>query len=337
VGGAVGALVGALAAIASVSPVRSASEALTTAPATDAEALYEQAAVTDDLNIVDVDEPVVVAEQDQPRFPGLNWAQPKNRSEAQSQGGADTASVDLAGSAPQESDGPLPASVSDREANAAPSSKRGVRRKSKPQVIPQSELSTQQGFPANGAKRNPQGSRSEAAGRDLEEAIIVSNEQEGRNPNNFTGTQDAVDPETGAIGTAGTPVTTGYGVSGSTIGTGSRRKSKRQEKEDFRGETSDSASYDAGGRGTGDAGVLKGSEREASVVDQNSDVGRAEASIPRDNEGRDVYEKSEGYVESLDREPVTPAEGSGTQESAGTNIAGTADPRGLGDNTDGSP
>jgi hypothetical protein len=168
------------------------------------------------------------------------------------------------------------------------------------------------------------------------EATSVSDEQKGRNPNTFTGTQDAVDAETGAIGTAGTPVTTGYGVSGSTVGVGSRRRRKKQENEDFRGSTPDSAPYEAGGRGTGDAGALKGSEREASVVDKNSDAGRAEASIPRDTAGRDVYEQSEGYAESLDREPERPTEKSSTQESAGTNLPGTADPRGLGDNTDGS-
>ena len=43
----------------------------------------------------------------------------------------------------------------------------------------------------------------------------------GSDPISFTGTKDAIDPETGAYGTAGTPLTTGYGQSGSTIGTGS--------------------------------------------------------------------------------------------------------------------
>ncbi len=80
------------------------------------------------------------------------------------------------------------------------------------------------------------------------EATNVNDEQKGRNPNTFTGTEAAVDPETGAVGTAGTPVTTGYGVSGSTIGTGSRRRQKKQENPDFRGATTDTRSYDRGGR-----------------------------------------------------------------------------------------
>jgi hypothetical protein len=172
------------------------------------------------------------------------------------------------------------------------------------------------------------------------EVTNVSNERDeekGRDPNTFTGTKDAVDPETGAIGTAGTPVTTGYGVSGSTVGAGSRRRQKKQENDDYRGATPDSASYDVGGRGTGDAGVLRDTERQSSVVDRNSDAGRVEANIPRDTKGRDVYEQSEGYAESLDRDTVEPAatgQTGGTQESAGTNIRGTGDPRGLGDNTD---
>jgi hypothetical protein len=166
------------------------------------------------------------------------------------------------------------------------------------------------------------------------EATDMSDEQKGRDPNSFTGTRDAVDPETGALGTAGTPVTTGYGVSGSTVGTGSRRRRKKEEKDHFRGSTPDTMSYDVGGRATGDAGVLQGAEREASVVDRNSDAGRVEASIPRETEGRDVYEQSEGYVENLERDTFPPVETDGTQESAGTNIPGTGDPRDMGDNTD---
>jgi hypothetical protein len=161
-----------------------------------------------------------------------------------------------------------------------------------------------------------------------------SEDQVGRNPNTFTGTEDAVDPETGAIGTAGTPVTTGYGVSGSTIGRGTSGGQEREESGDFRGATPDTASYNMGGRDTGDAGVLQGSERETSVVDKNSDAGRVEASIPREAEGRDVYEQSEGYAGNLERDATPPPAQSGVQESPGTNIPGTDDPRGLGDNTD---
>jgi hypothetical protein len=166
------------------------------------------------------------------------------------------------------------------------------------------------------------------------EATSVNDEQEGRNPNTFTGTEDAVDSGTGALGTAGTPVTTGYGVSGSTVGTGTRRRRKKQEQGDFRGATPETVPYDAGGRETGDAGVLQGSEREASVVDANSDSGRLEASVPRDSEGRDVYEQSDGYAENLERDQVGRTSTGSAQESAGTNIPGTEDPRGLGDNTD---
>ena len=45
-------------------------------------------------------------------------------------------------------------------------------------------------------------------------------EKRGSDPNSATGTRDAIDPETGVKGTAGTPLTAGYGMSGSTIGTG---------------------------------------------------------------------------------------------------------------------
>jgi hypothetical protein len=158
-------------------------------------------------------------------------------------------------------------------------------------------------------------------------------EQVGRDPNTFTGTKDAVDSETGTMGTAGTPVTTGYGVSGSTIGTGSPGGQDREGGE-FRGATPDTHSYDLGGRDTGDSDVLQGSEREPSVVDKNSEAGRVEASVPREAEGRDVYEQSEGYVENLERDSVPPAASSGAPESQGTNVPGTEDPRGLGDNTD---
>jgi hypothetical protein len=167
------------------------------------------------------------------------------------------------------------------------------------------------------------------------EATDMSEHDKGRDPSSFTGTQDAVDGETGALGTAGTPVTTGYGVSGSTVGTGTKRKSKKQEAGAYRGPTPDSAPYDVGGRDTGDAGVLQGSERQAPVEGQYSDEGRVEANVPREREGRDVYEQSEGYVESLDRDALARPADTGAKESQGTNIAGTEDPRGLGDNTDG--
>ncbi len=70
-------------------------------------------------------------------------------------------------------------------------------------------------------------------------------------------------------------------------------------------------------------------------MDRNSDADLVEASIPREAEGRDVYEQSEGYVENLERDTTTSSQSQGVKESSGTNIPGTEDPRGLGDNTDG--
>ena len=142
------------------------------------------------------------------------------------------------------------------------------------------------------------------------EVTNVSNERDeekGRDPNTFTGTRDAVDPETGAVGTAGTPVTDRLRRIRLDGGRRLAQTTEKQEKDDFRGATPDSASYDVGGRGTGDAGVLRGTERQSSVVDRNTDADRVEANIPRDAEVRDVYEQSEGYAESLEREAVEPA------------------------------
>ena len=49
----------------------------------------------------------------------------------------------------------------------------------------------------------------------------IDDTNRGRDPlNEVTGTQVAVDPYTGAYGTPGTPVTGGFGMSGSTIGIG---------------------------------------------------------------------------------------------------------------------
>src|SRR5438105_12530521 len=58
-------------------------------------------------------------------------------------------------------------------------------------------------------------------------------EKRGVDPNTATGTRDALDPETGTVGTAGTPLTAGYGMSGSTIGTGSERQEEQHERGDF--------------------------------------------------------------------------------------------------------
>jgi hypothetical protein len=179
----------------------------------------------------------------------------------------------------------------------------------------------------------------------LEESTVDDIEEEsGRNPSTFTGTEDAVDPGTGAVGTGGTPLTTGYGVSGSTIGTGSQSGEAAQRGEDFRGATPDTKAYEFGGRGSGDREVLEGDERTLPAETRYSDADRDEAPAQRDPAARDVYETMPGYGENVTRGGMadTAPEGTGTtgvdadapQESAGTNLPGTADPRGLGDNTD---
>jgi hypothetical protein len=168
--------------------------------------------------------------------------------------------------------------------------------------------------------------------------------ESGRDPSSFTGTEDAVDPGTGAVGTAGTPLTTGYGVSGSTIGTGSEAGKPAHRGEAFRGATPDTKAYELGGRGSGDRDVLEGDERALPAETRYSDEGRDEAPAQRDRTARDIYEATPGYSESVTRGGLadTAPEGTGTtgvdadapNESAGTNLPGTDDPRGLGDNTD---
>src|SRR2546426_12813067 len=71
----------------------------------------------------------------------------------------------------------------------------------------------------------------------------------GFDPNSPTGTKDAVDPETGTYGTAGTPMTTGYGVSGSTIGTGSEEGEEEVQEGDYPGATPNTKDYSFGGKG----------------------------------------------------------------------------------------
>jgi hypothetical protein len=68
----------------------------------------------------------------------------------------------------------------------------------------------------------------------------------GTDPISFTGTKDSIDPETGALGTAGTPLTTGYGQSGSTIGTGSGEGEREFKEGDYSGSTPASEDYDTG-------------------------------------------------------------------------------------------
>jgi hypothetical protein len=179
----------------------------------------------------------------------------------------------------------------------------------------------------------------------------------GQDPNNVTGTRGAIDPETGAYGTAGTPVTTGYGVSGSTIGTGSEQVRDEHEAGDFVGSTPDSASYEMGGRGSDDTPTAsyRDDSSDTPVTEKYRGSMADEAPAQSDPSTEDVYEAGPAYgpevgqgkgIEvnaqssrdsdtALDSPPSSRQINSGEIDaSAGTNIAGTSDPRGLGDNTD---
>lgn len=70
--------------------------------------------------------------------------------------------------------------------------------------------------------------------------------QGGLDSESATGTQGRTDPETGAFGTGGTPMTTGDGVSASTIGTGSNQGEEEYKEGDFGGETPGSDNYSSG-------------------------------------------------------------------------------------------
>ena len=74
----------------------------------------------------------------------------------------------------------------------------------------------------------------------------MDDKSKGLDPNSVTGTRDAVDPDTGAYGTAGTPLTGGYGQSGSTIGTGSRVGEREFEEGDYGGSTPGTEEYSSG-------------------------------------------------------------------------------------------
>ncbi len=185
----------------------------------------------------------------------------------------------------------------------------------------------------------------------------MDDRQAGQDSNNVTGTQGAIDPETGAYGTAGTPVTTGYGVSGSTIGTGSSQVRDEHEAGDFAGSTPDSASYEMGGRGSDDTPTPSGPDDSSDTPVQEKYEGSMEDEAPAqsDPRTRDVYEAGPAYGPGIgqSKESIASAETSHnsdasldsppssklinseeTDASAGTDIAGTSDPRGLGDNTD---
>lgn len=194
------------------------------------------------------------------------------------------------------------------------------------------------------------------ANSDMEETTLNENEnEEGKNPNNVTGTQGSINPDTGTFGTAGTPMTAGYGVSGSTIGSGTSGGQEASESGDFRGATADSAAYEMGGRGSIDSRKsLEGAERDAPVVDKYAGQNTDAAAPQREHNPQedDIYQKGPSYgddasVQSevartdlyntadVDAPPsyaTMPTQA--THASAGTNIPGPTDRRGLGDNTD---
>ena len=184
-----------------------------------------------------------------------------------------------------------------------------------------------------------------------------SKDQAGQDSNNVTGTQGAIDPVTGAYGTAGTPVTTGYGVSGSTIGTGSSQVRDEHEVGDFAGSTPDSSSYEMGGRGSDDTPTASRPDdsSDTPVTEKYKGSMKSEAPAQSDPRTQDLYEAGPSYGPEVGqgKESTTNAETSHDSDasldsppssklvnseeidaSAGTNIAGTSDPSGLGDNTD---
>ncbi|HYP38758.1 MAG TPA: hypothetical protein VEX13_00220 [Chloroflexia bacterium] len=191
-----------------------------------------------------------------------------------------------------------------------------------------------------------------------EESTGMSNDEtRGQDPNSVTGTKGAFDPETGAYGTAGTPLTTGYGVSGSTAGTGSPGGRETYEGEEYVGSTPDMGSYEGGGRGSTDsADPAIRQPSEPPVEDKYADKRVDEAPVQSEPEHKDVYEQGPSYGADApanpDLDPDTDAtqhysevsvdtpptyakvEMDASNESAGTDIPGTADVRGLGDNTD---
>ncbi|MEA2575419.1 MAG: hypothetical protein QOH93_2717 [Chloroflexia bacterium] len=189
------------------------------------------------------------------------------------------------------------------------------------------------------------------ANLERQEESGVNENPEGTNQNTVTGTQGSINPDTGTYGTAGTPVTTGHGTSGSTIGTGTAGGEEASQSGDFRGATPDTAAYEMGGRASTDSQAsLEGGERDATVEDKYARTDTDAAPIQQDPGTVDVYEAGPSYgpgvrqevdrtdlysssdVDTAPTHAVTPTDES--HESAGTDIPGTADPRGLGDNTD---
>jgi hypothetical protein len=77
----------------------------------------------------------------------------------------------------------------------------------------------------------------------------MDRDAKGIDLNTETGTRDAVDPDTGAIGTAGTPVTGGYAASGSSIGLGTQAGESEHTEGDYAGTTPASKAYTEGHHG----------------------------------------------------------------------------------------
>jgi hypothetical protein len=184
-----------------------------------------------------------------------------------------------------------------------------------------------------------------------QEESDLNDNPEGTNEHTATGTQGAINPDTGTFGTAGTPVTAGHGVSGSTIGTGTAAGEQATQSGEFQGATPDTANYDRGGRASTDSQQsAQPDERDATVEDKYARVDSDAAPIQQDPGTVDVYEAGPSYGpgtrEEVDRTDLyassdvdtaptyanTPTDDANT--SSGTDIPGTADPRGLGDNTD---
>lgn len=189
------------------------------------------------------------------------------------------------------------------------------------------------------------------AAMERQEETTLDENPEGTNPNTVTGTQGSINPDTGTFGTAGTPLTTGHGVSGSTVGTGTTGGEQATQSGEFRGSTPDSANYERGGRGSSD--VQQSSEPDEPDVTVEDKYTRRDvdaAPVTQDPGTLDVYESGPSYgpgmrqdvdrtdlyaesdVEAPPTYAVTPTDSA--QASSGTDIPGTADPRGLGDNTD---
>lgn len=70
--------------------------------------------------------------------------------------------------------------------------------------------------------------------------------KEGLDSFTATGTQDVLDPETGVLATGGGPMTTGEGISASTIGVGSNEGEQEYKSGDFKGSTPGEGDYEHG-------------------------------------------------------------------------------------------